>query len=314
MPDHTPSTHTYVDKTVLVFGATGKQGGAVARALLHQGWNVRAIVRDKQSDRAQSLALAGIDLHEGEFSDAASVRAAMAGVHGVFSMQPNSGSAGSGITDLEEVRFGKEVADAALQAGVQHLVYSSASIISAGKTGLSNLDTKLEIEDHVRRLDIASTIIRPATFVDLFTLPGMGLAQGQFSFFLHPHQDFEAIAVEDIGTIVAQIFANPARYTGRTIEIAGDSLTGSELGDALSKASGRPITYQRFPDALLAANPALARNVELFDEGRASRTADLAALKREFGPLWSVADWLVGPGRASLETALAAGDQPMAMR
>lgn len=308
------SDETQTKGTVLVFGATGKQGGAVAAALRADGWSVRAFVRSTTSEKAKRLASAGVDVFAGEFSDIASIQKAMAGVDGVFSMQPNSGSAGSGITDAEEVRFGKSVADIAAQSGVRHLVYSSASIISRGKTGLANLDTKIEIEDHIRSLDLTSTILRPGTFMDLFTFPGMGLEQGQFSFFVHPEQDFQAIAVDDIGKIAAKVFSNSELYAGRTIEIAGDELTGLELAEALSAAANRPIVYHRFSDALLASNNFLARNAKLFEEGRASRTADITALKREFGELWNVANWLAGPGKAALKAALAVESQPVALR
>lgn len=300
--------------TVLVFGASGRQGGAAAAALKADGWSVRALVREVEIEQSERLAAAGIDVFTGAFPDLAAIENAMAGVDGVYSMQPNSGSAGSGITDEEEVRFGKAVADIALRTGVQHLVYASAGIISRGKTGLANLDTKIEIEDHVRSLNIPSTILRPATFMDLFTLPGMGLNAGSFSFFVHPDQHFQAIAVQDIGKIAARVFANPEIYAGRTIEIAGDELTGLELADALSAAAGCPIVYHRFPDALLADNEFLGRNAKLFEEGRASAMANISGLKSEFGELWSVADWLKGPGHGALKAAIDVEDQPVAMR
>ena len=311
MPTNTHRNDRTQDRTALVFGATGKQADAVAAALTANGWCVRALVRNPDSDQAKRLASAGVELHTGDFSDIESVRAAMIGVHSVFSMQPNSGSPGSGISDADEVRFGKSVADIAVESGVQHFVYSSASIISRGATGLCNLDTKIEIENHVRSLEIASTIIRPGTFMDLFTLAGMGLDQGVFSFFVHPAQAFEVISVQDIGKIAAFIFDNMDRYAGRTIEIAGDQLTGLQLAEALTIAAGRPIAYQRFPEEVLAGNDFLARNAKLFDEGRAAANADIVALQSEFGPLLSVKQWLAGAGEASLIAALAVNYRPL---
>lgn len=305
---------TQTKGTVLVFGATGKQGGAVAAALRANGWAVRALVRNTAREEVKRLGASGIAIFEGAFADMASVENAMEGVDAVFSVQPNSGSAGSGITDAEEVHIGKSIADIAMRSGVRHLVYSSAGIISKGRTGLPNLDTKIEIEEHIRSLDLPSTILRPATFTDLFTLPGFGLDQGTFSFFVHPDQPFQAIAVDDIGKIGAQIIEHPGVYAGRTVEIAGDELTGFELADALSHAAERKITYHRFPDAVLNGNEFLRRNAKLFEEGRATGNADIAALKKEFGPLWSVSDWLAGPGKAALQAALASGERPLALR
>lgn len=312
--DSPPHDFAHIDRTVLVLGGTGKQGGAVAAALRARNWSVRALIRDLDSDAAKALASGGVKLFRGDFSDVSSIRTAMAGVHGVFSMQPNSGSPASGVTDADEMRFGMSVADIAVESGVRHLVYTSAGIISKGRTGLQNLDSKIEIEDHIRSLDIVSTIVRPGTFMDLFVLPGMGLDQGTFSFFLRPEQSAQVIAVEDIGTIVAAIFGDPDRFGGRTIEIAGDEVTGLGLEDALGQAAGRPIAYQRFPDALLESSPFLARNAKLFDEGRATGNADIAALEREFGVLLKLKEWLAGFGKPLLQNALKADTHPLALR
>lgn len=112
-------------QTVLVFGATGQQGGSVARALLHRGWRVRALVRDPFSAGAAALAARGAELVVGTFEDRAAMRSAMAGVDGVFSVQPSS--PGGTVTDEQEVRYGITIADLAVECGVKHLVYSSGS-------------------------------------------------------------------------------------------------------------------------------------------------------------------------------------------
>jgi uncharacterized protein YbjT (DUF2867 family) len=112
-------------QSVLVFGATGQQGGSVARALLHRGWRVRALVRDPFSAGAAALAARGAELVVGTFEDRAAMRSAMAGVDGVFSVQPSS--PGGTVTDEQEVRYGITIADLAVECGVKHLVYSSGS-------------------------------------------------------------------------------------------------------------------------------------------------------------------------------------------
>src|SRR4051812_5107019 len=105
MPNLTENTtmltaNGYRSRTVLVFGATGQQGGAVASALLSDGWSVRALVRNPSAEKAKELASFGASLVAGDLADPSSVRAAMKGVHGVFSMQPSSGQgAAYGITD-----------------------------------------------------------------------------------------------------------------------------------------------------------------------------------------------------------------------
>lgn len=291
--------------TVLVFGATGQQGGAVASALLSKGWRVRALVRDINSDKSRHLADAGADLVRGDLSDPDSVREAMRDVYGVFSIQPSSGQGDAyGVTDEQEIRYGKMVADIAVEQKITHLVYTSVGAAGQGPTGLGHFDSKTEIENHIRDLDIRYTIIRPAAFMELLLLPGMGLDQNKFTFFVRPEQSFQVIAVQDIGTIVGQIFNNPAQFTGRTIEIAGDEITGNILQEVLSAAAGKSILYQRFDDALLSDNDFLGRLAAVIDDGRGAGNADLPALRKEFGHLFSLKAWLEGPGREPFRSAL----------
>ena len=303
------------DRTVLVFGATGQQGGAVAGALRAAGWAVRAFVRDERSAAARALTASGVTLAHGDFADGASLRAAMLGVHGVFSVQPSSGQgAAYNMTDVEEVRYGKSVADHALEAGVRHLVYTSVGAAGKGPTGMGHFDSKTAVEEHIRSLPLRSTIVRPCSFMELLLLPGMGLDQGVFTFFLRPEQSAQVIAVRDIGTIVAGIFADPERFAGRTLEIAGDAVTGADLQASLSRAAGRPIAYSRFPDSLLDGNVLLGRLAALLDDGRLAGAADIPALERDFGPLLRFDDWLSGPGRPLLEAALSATGAAVALR
>lgn len=303
------------EKSVLVFGATGQQGGAVARALRSAGWHVRALVRDPAGEAAKALEAIGVALHKGAFSDVASIDAAMAGAYGVFSVQPSSGQgAAYGITDAEEVRYGKTVADMAATHHVRHLVYTSGGAAGKGETGLGHFDSKTEIEEHVRGLPIHSTIVRPAAFMEMLMLPGMGLDQGRFSFFMRPDQVMQFIAADDIGKIVASIFADPERFAGRTIEIAGDEVTGRGIQDVLSRAAGRTITYHRFPDSLLEQDAFLGRLAALVDDGRCAGVADIEALRRDFGTLTTLDAWLSGPGKRRLDAALQAQDAPVALR
>src|SRR5215216_6032667 len=102
-------------KIILVTGATGRQGGATAGHLLTNGWRVRALTRDPNKPAAQTLQQAGAEVIQGDYDDWASLEAAMHGVYGVFSVQAS----------VDEVRQGKQIADVAKAASVQHFVYSS---------------------------------------------------------------------------------------------------------------------------------------------------------------------------------------------
>jgi uncharacterized protein YbjT (DUF2867 family) len=305
---------TNIDKTIVVLGATGKQGGSVVAALLADGWAVRAVVRDPSSHRARSLSADGVETVRGDLGDPESLRAAFADAHGVFSVQPSSGQAGADVTDDDEFRFGTTVAETAERCGVAHLVYSSTVAAGPTPTGVAHLDVKSRVEAHVRNLDIASSIIRPATFMEILLLPGMGLDRGHLSFLMRPDQAMQFIAVRDIGRIVAAVFGSSDRYAGRTMEIAGDALTGTALSEHLAQAAGRPISYSRLPAPLLAQDETLGRTAALVDSGRLVGNANLDALRAEFPFLLRFGRWLTGPGAGLLEEALGSAGTGVALR
>lgn len=289
-------------RPILVFGATGQQGGSVTTALLNSGWPVRALVRDATSAKSVALRDARVELVNGTLSDNMAIRHAMEGVYGVFSVQPSS--PGGQVSDEEEVRYGIGIADLANASGVEHLVYTSGAAVGDEPTGMGHFDTKARIEAHIRTLPITSTIVRPAAFMEMLMMPGFGLDEGRFTFFPKPDQSMQFIAVEDIGKFVVPIFRDRARFGGETFEIASNSVTGRDLGTLFTKAAGRPITYARFPDAVLAANPFLAALTALMDQGPLAGHADLDALRDINPEMQSFATWLAGSGRKAFEHAL----------
>ncbi|HBV5677041.1 TPA: NmrA/HSCARG family protein [Klebsiella aerogenes] len=288
---------------ILVFGATGQQGGSVARALINKGWPVRVMVRNPSSPASLALRDAGAELLAGNFDDIEVMRGAMTGAYGVFSVQPSS--PGGTVTDDDEVRYGKTIASLASECGVQHLVYSSGGAVSDRPTGVAHFDTKAEIERHIHTLPIVSTIVRPATFMELLVMPGFGLDEGQFHFFMQPDGAMQVLAVEDIGKIVAAIYAQPERFKGKTFEIASDVVTGLQLQELFSAAAGRLITYSRFSDAVLTANPFLQKLTALADDGRLVGHASLEEMRQLNPQLQSFESWLAGNGRDAFERALA---------
>ncbi|MEH1862786.1 MAG: NmrA/HSCARG family protein [Nostoc sp.] len=303
------------DRTVLVFGATGQQGGSVADALRSNGWRVKALVRDTNTPKTEALVAQGIELVRGELADRQSLQTAMADAYGVFSVQPSSGQgAAYNVTDEDEIRYGKAVADIAVANGVHHLVYSSVNAAGPTLTGMGHFDTKIEIEEYIRGLDILSTVIRPSAFMEILTLPGMGLDKGAFTFFMRPDQPMQFIAVEDIGKIVAGIFAVPAKFGSQTIEIAGDTVTGAELAEKFSRTAERPITYHRFPDSLLEQDAFLGGLARLIDQGRLAGNADIASLREEFPGLLTMDEWLAGAGKPALLAAIQADGGEVALR
>jgi uncharacterized protein YbjT (DUF2867 family) len=212
---------------ILVFGATGQQGGSVAFALLKAGHQVRAFVRDPRSSASMTLQAAGAELMRGDLADTGSIRAATTGMHGVFSVQPSSGqSAMCGVSDEDEVRYGTAAADIAAESGVRHLVDSSSNAVGDEPTGMGHFGSKARIEAHLPMLPITTTVIPPAAFMEMPTMSGFGLDQGRFSFFMHPAQSMQLLSVEDIGRFATAIFADPAPSGGTTFEVASDTVTG----------------------------------------------------------------------------------------
>lgn len=226
------------NKIIAVTGATGQQGGAVARKLLADGWNVRALTRDVNKPAAQALAEAGAELVAGDMDSRSELDAAFQGVYGVFSVQnfwlPNVGYEG-------EIRQGKNVADAAKAAGVQHLVYSSVGSAHRGM-GQKHFDSKWVIEQYIQTLGVPYTILRPAFFMDNHNWSRAYILSGTYTGIgLRPEKGVQSIAVEDIGVFAGLAFANPQEFLGKTIELAGDELTESQTAEVFSRVIGRPV-------------------------------------------------------------------------
>ena len=227
---------------IAVTGATGQQGGAVARKLLVDGWKVRALTRATGKPAAQELAALGAEIVPGDMEKRSELDAAFQGAYGVFSVQnfwlPTVGFEG-------EVRQGKNVADAAKAAGVKHLVYSSVGAAHRG-AGLKHFDSKWIIEQYIHTLGVPYTILRPAAFMENYNwaraqiLNGVYVGRG-----LRPEKEVQTIAVEDIAAFTALAFADPANYLGKTIELSGDEQTESQIAETFAKVIGRPVKLEK---------------------------------------------------------------------
>jgi uncharacterized protein YbjT (DUF2867 family) len=215
-------------KIIAVTGATGQQGGAVARKLLADGWMVRALTRDLQKPAARSLAALGAEIVAGDLDRPQDLDQAFKGAHGVFSVQnywiPSVGFEG-------EIRQGRAAADAAMAAGVAHR-----------GMGQKHFDSKWIIEQHIQSLGNAYTILRPVAFYENFNWQRVNILNGTFEGMgLRPEKERQLIAVEDIAAFAAIAFADPKKFAGRTIELAGDALTDMQIADTFAKVIGRPV-------------------------------------------------------------------------
>ena len=227
------------NKIIAIAGATGQQGNAVAKKLLADGWKVRALTRDTSKPAAQELKSLGAELVAGDMENLAELEAAFEGAYGVFSVQnfwlPNVGFEG-------EIRQGKNVADAAKAADIQHLVYSSVGAAHRGM-GQKHFESKWIVEQYIHSLDIPYTILRPVAFFENFNWERANILNGTFNAIgLRAEKERQLIAVEDIAAFVALAFAKPEEYLSRTIELAGDELTESQIAQTFAKVIGRPVT------------------------------------------------------------------------
>ncbi len=229
--------NNHSDKMILVTGATGQQGGAVARHLLKSGWKVRVLVRDPNKDAAQTLAKQGAELIKGDLYDRASVDTALKNAYGVFSVQnfwlPDVGYEG-------EIKQGKLVADAAKAAAVKHFVYSSVGAAHRGM-GQKHFESKWQIEQHIQKLGMPYTILRPVAFMDNYNWSRPQISNGAFQSLGLLTKTFQMVAVEDIGAFVAIIFSRRNEFLGKTIEFAGDELTEAQIAETFSRVIGRPV-------------------------------------------------------------------------
>ena len=244
---------------VLVTGATGRQGGATARALLTRGWGVRALVRDPEAAAARALKAAGAELATGDLENRTSLAAALQGVHGVFSVQNYWGK---GIGYDGEIRQARNLAEEAKRAGVRHFVQASISDCDRAP-GVEHFACKHEIEKLVDELELPRTFLRTVFFMDNFVDPKVGkLMFPVLAGALRPDQPLHMVATSDVGRVAADVFAAPERYLGETLNVAGDALTVAQMRAAYARATGKQPPRWRMPAwAFRLANAEMAKQL-----------------------------------------------------
>ena len=229
------------ERLILVCGATGNQGGAVARSLLDRGFQVRALTRDLQKSEAQTLAEGGAEVMQGDMEDRSDMERVLEGVYGIFSVQ-NFWETGYD----REVQQGMTVADAVKVAGVQHCVYSSVGSAHR-QTGIPHFDSKWEVEEHLRELDLPYTVLRPVFFMQNWEMMREPILGGTLPQPLDPDKPFQHVAVEDIGAFATIAFEHPDEWIGREVDIAGDEQTMPEIAETFGRVIGSEVDYYQVP-------------------------------------------------------------------
>ena len=276
--------------TILVTGATGTQGGAVARELLARGFNVRGLTRSPNSEKAQLLTELGVTVVKGDYDDARSLAAAMQGVHGVFGV-----TIWGAYGTEKEVARGRQLIDAAKLARVEHFVFTSVAEAET-QTGIPHFDSKYEVEKILYDSGLNYSIVRPVEFMNNIhytkeTVMGGVLADPRDSGKRH-----QWIAARDIGFFVGEMFDDPDKWLGQAINIAGDEMTIAEYAQVLSKCLSVDVEYQNMSWNVFEQT--LGEEMTLmyrwFDDP--GYQVDIAALRKEYPNLTSMEDYLNGLG------------------
>ncbi len=290
------------NRTILVLGATGQQGGAVARHLLRAGWSVRGLTRTPGSMAAETFAAAGGEVVAGDMGDADSLDRAMQGAYGVFSVQPPAWLPSHEI-DREEAQLGCRVVDAAVRAGVQHFIY--CSVLAADGQASFRPSGKWAVEQYLRAAQVPWTIVRPAGFMDNYVAQAAALKSGVLADPTDPDLPVSLVATDDIGGIVAALFDEGETHFGATIDIAGDRLTVPQIARQLGASLGWQVAHQLVPVAALReASMLLAELVDWLNT-HGYPTADREALRRLYPALQNFPTWLVNSGAARIRAASA---------
>lgn len=237
-------------RKILVTGATGRQGEAVARRLLAKGWPVRIMTRNPRQETAQALEALGAEIVVGDLTDKASLERAVQSVYGVYSVQ-NYWMHGFD----EEVRQGKRLANVARAEGVAHFVYSSAGGVSrTDGLGISHLDSKFVIERHIEAIGLPYTVFRPVTFFENFITPRFIkriFNKGVLYTPIRDGVDFQMVSLADVGVFVELAFANRDRFLYTERELASDAFTMSAFAEEIGKKVGRSVVHREMSPTVL---------------------------------------------------------------
>ncbi len=250
-------------KIIAVVGATGAQGGGLVRAIVNDpgsGFTVRALTRDTHSEKAKALTALGVEVVAANLDDVESVKRAFAGCYGAFCLT----NFWEHFSPEKELAQAKGMAQAAKQAAVQHIVWSTLEDTRRwvplsdgrmptlmGKYKVPHFDAKGEADAEFSKLGVPTTLLQTSFYWDNMISFGMGPKKGpdgQLALTL-PMGDkkLPGIAVEDIGKCCFGIFTRGQEFIGKTVGIAGEHLTGQEMAVAMTKAFGKTVKYNAVP-------------------------------------------------------------------
>lgn len=250
-------------KIIAVVGATGAQGGGLVRAILNDkesGFAVRALTRNVNSDKAKALAQQGVEVVAADIDNVESVKKAFDGAYGAFCLT----NFWEHFSAEKEIAQAKNMAQAAKQAGVQHVIWSTLEDTRKwvplsdnrmptlhGKYKVPHFDGKGEADQVFGQAGAPTTLLLTSFYWDNMIYFGMGPKKGPDGKLAITmpmgDQKLPGIAAEDIGKCALGIFKKGREYIGKTVGIAGEHLTGAQMAAALTKALGREVRYNDVP-------------------------------------------------------------------
>jgi uncharacterized protein YbjT (DUF2867 family) len=251
------------DKIIAIVGATGAQGGGLARAILDDPdspFRARAITRNAGSDKAQELARRGAEVVEADLDDPESLKRAFAGAHGAYCVT----NFWEHFSPGKEVAQAANMAEAARAAGLAHVIWSTLEDTRQWvplddtrmptlmeKYKVPHFDGKGEANREFTNRGVPTTFLLTSFYWDNLIQFGMGPRKGPDGVFAitFPMGDrkLPGMAAEDIGKCAYGIFRRGPEYAGRTVGIAGGHLTGAEMAAALTGALGVEVRYNDVP-------------------------------------------------------------------
>jgi len=244
-------------KILVVFGATGAQGGGLANAVLSDPgseFTVRAITRNPDSEKAKTLAKMGAEIVSADIDDPQSMKRALEGAYGAFFVT----FFWAHFSPEKEYAEGESMAKAAREAGLEHIVKSTLEDTRKwvpldddriptlrGKYKVPHFDAKGASDHFFTDLELPVTFVLPAFYWDNLLTSGPQKGPDGKLHITYPLDDkkMAGIASEDIGKCVYGIFKKGKELTGRSIGLAGEQLTGKQMAKELSQAIGKEVLF-----------------------------------------------------------------------
>lgn len=276
-------------KSVFVSGATGNQGGSVARNLAAQGYHVRALVRDPASMSAQKLKHPNIEIVKGDLNDINSYKDLVKGMDVVYSVQTFI----HGVK--KEIDQGLQLTNVAREHGISHLIYSS--VVGADlATGVPHWESKGVIEKHIKQSGIPYTIIRPSSFYENFLFPQVKsrIVKGKFVVPLNKNSVQQMMSAEDVGFVVPTIMRDLHSFESKIITLGVEQMDQEEVARTFSRVLGKEVRYQRLPSLItrMAMGGNLYKMFKWVDKNNAIFIEDLAAVQENYPGLENLDHWI----------------------